>query len=85
MIVLTRLNGVSFALNPDLIERIEATPDTVVTLIGGTKYVVAETIDELLERVHEHRRQVVAAADRFRTVEQAQPRLRVIPLPDHSG
>jgi len=39
MIVLTRLNGPSFALNPDLIERIESTPDTVITLVDGAQYV----------------------------------------------
>jgi len=44
MIVLTRLNGPSFALNPDLIERVDANPDTVVTLVGGIKYVVAESL-----------------------------------------
>jgi flagellar protein FlbD len=81
MIVLTRLNGPSFALNPDLIERVDATPDTVVTLIGGTKYVVAETIDELLERVREFRAEVVAAAHRFENAPPATPTLRVIPLP----
>ena len=38
-------------LNPDLIERVEATPDTVITLVGGTKYVVAEGVDEIIEQV----------------------------------
>ena len=37
MIVLTRLNGHAFALNPDLIERAESTPDTVITLVDGKK------------------------------------------------
>ena len=41
MITVTRLNGPAFALNPDLIERIEATPDTVITLVDGANYVVA--------------------------------------------
>ena len=40
MITVTRLNGPAFALNPDLIERIETTPDTVITLVDGAKYVV---------------------------------------------
>ena len=81
MILLTRLNGPAFALNPDLIERIEQTPDTVVTLIGGAKYVVSESIDELLDRVCEYRGQVVASAHRFETAPPEPPRLRVIPLP----
>jgi flagellar protein FlbD len=62
MIVLTRLNGPSFALNPDLIERVEANPDTVVVLIGGAKYPIAESVDELLERVRDYRARVIASA-----------------------
>ena len=62
MIVLTRLNGPSFALNPDLIERVEANPDTVVVLIGGARYPIAESVEELLERVRNYRGQVIASA-----------------------
>ena len=43
MIRVTRLNGEQFALNPDLIERVEGHPDTVVFLVDGTKYVVRES------------------------------------------
>ncbi|HEX7105170.1 MAG TPA: flagellar FlbD family protein [Acidothermaceae bacterium] len=81
MIVLTRLAGPSFALNPDLIERAEATPDTVVTLIGGTKYVVAESVEELLEKVRDYRAQVIGAAHKYEEAPKQEPRLRVIPLP----
>nr|WP_284290485.1 flagellar FlbD family protein [Angustibacter aerolatus] len=59
---MTRLNGPGFALNPDLIQKAEATPDTVVTLVDGTKYVVAESIDTITERVLTHRASVVALA-----------------------
>ena len=51
MINVTRLNGPAFALNPDLIERIEATPDTVIHLVGGTNYVVVESVEEIVARV----------------------------------
>ena len=51
MIVLTKLNGPSFALNPDLIERVDADPGTVVVLIGGASYPIAESVDELLDCV----------------------------------
>lgn len=61
MITCTRRNGTSFALNPDLIERIEATPDTVITLVSGTKYVVAETVEELVEEVRNFRAAVLIA------------------------
>ncbi len=56
MIYVTRLNGTTFALNPDLIEMMEETPDTVITLTGGNKYVVSESIDVLIERIAEFRR-----------------------------
>lgn len=62
MIQLTRLNDERFALNTDLVERIEATPDTVLTLIDGTKYVVAEPLEVVIDRVIGFRARVVAAA-----------------------
>jgi flagellar protein FlbD len=60
MITLTRLSGSVFVLNSDLIERIDSTPDSVVTLIDGKKYVVTETLDEIVERVRAYRGEVVA-------------------------
>lgn len=62
MIVLNRLNGQPFALNPDLFERAESTPDTVITLLGGAKYVVAQSLDELAALVRTHRARVLALA-----------------------
>ncbi|AFM42703.1 uncharacterized protein, possibly involved in motility [Desulfosporosinus acidiphilus SJ4] len=56
MIYVTRLNGKAFALNCDLIETMEETPDTVITLTGGNKYVVSESIEVLIERIIEFRR-----------------------------
>ena len=63
MIIVTRLNGPPMALNCDLIERVEATPDTVMTLVDGTKYVVAESVDVVIERVREFRASVISLAD----------------------
>ncbi|SNR42273.1 flagellar FlbD family protein [Blastococcus mobilis] len=62
MIRVTRLNGEQFALNPDLIERIEAHPDTVAFLLDGTKYVVKETVDEVLEEIREYRAGILATS-----------------------
>jgi flagellar protein FlbD len=56
MIYVTRLNDKRFAINPDLIEIMEETPDTVITLTGGNKYVVSEPIEVLIERIAEFRR-----------------------------
>ncbi len=63
MILLTRLNGSEVALNADLIERVESTGDTVVSLIDGTKYVVAETPADVVERIVEFRARILAEVD----------------------
>ena len=59
MIKLTRLSRELLVLNPDLIEYMEATPDTVITLTTGQKLRVSETADEVIERVIEFRRAVL--------------------------
>ena len=51
MIDVTRLNGKNFVLNAELIEVMEETPDTVITLTTGHKYVVKESLDEVLDRI----------------------------------
>lgn len=62
MITLTRLTGAQFALNPDLVERVDCTPDTVITLVDGTKYLVSESLQEVTDLVLEYRARIVAGA-----------------------
>jgi len=62
MIQLTRLNHVSFYLNPDLIEQIERTPDTVIRLTTGVRFVVEEPASVVVERIITYRQQVVRGA-----------------------
>ena len=62
MISLTRLSGTTFLLNADLVERVDCTPDTVVTLVDGTKYLVSESLDEVLAAVVDYRASIVARA-----------------------
>jgi flagellar protein FlbD len=62
VVQLTRLGGPVFALNPDLIERAEATPDTVVTLVNGSRYVIRESLEELAALISAYRAMVVAQA-----------------------
>jgi len=50
MIKLTRLDGEAFVLNADLIRYVERRPDTFVTLTSGDRIVVAETMDEVIEK-----------------------------------
>lgn len=58
MIRLTRLNRVTVVLNSDLIEHIEETPDTVITLTTGQILRVRETAREVVDRVVEFRRRI---------------------------
>ncbi len=56
MIRLTRINGRPFILNADLIENLESTPDTVITLSNGRTYMVREALDTVMKRVIRYRR-----------------------------
>jgi flagellar protein FlbD len=58
MIRLTRINHVPLVLNSDLIEHVEVTPDTVISLTTGQKFVVLETPEEVIQRVIEFRRAI---------------------------
>ncbi len=58
MIKLTRLNHIPLIVNSDLIDHIEMTPDTVVTLTSGQKFMVLETAEEIVERVIAFRRTI---------------------------
>jgi flagellar protein FlbD len=60
MIHITRINHTPLVLNSDLIEHIEATPDTVISLVNGQKFMVLEDTDEVIRRVIEFRRSVQA-------------------------
>lgn len=60
MITLTRLNGKEFVLNDDLIQTIEETPDTVITLANGAKYIVNEDYEEIKKRIIEYKRKIFA-------------------------
>lgn len=55
MISLTRFNGTKFWLNAELIETVEATPDVIITLTNGRKYVVRETAEQVVAAVFEYR------------------------------
>ena len=59
MIRITRLNHTPMILNSDLIEHIEMTPDTVIALTSGQKYMVLETTEEIIERVVSFRQSLI--------------------------
>lgn len=62
MIIVTRLNGSRFAVNPDLIERIHANPDTTLVLVDGSSYIVTERVDEIIDLIARYRAKVIALA-----------------------
>ena len=63
MIAVTCRNGEHFTVDPDLIERVETDPDTVIHLVDGTKYVVDVSFDHLLATIQDHRAAVRFAQD----------------------
>lgn len=63
MIRLTRLNHAVLVVNCDLIEHIEMTPDTVISMTSGQRITVLETTDEVIGRVIEYRRLLLRAPE----------------------
>ncbi|WP_347109924.1 flagellar FlbD family protein [Paenarthrobacter sp. S56] len=73
MIVVTRLNGTRFAVNPDILERIHESPDTHLVTLDGAAYVVRESLVEVVELIAEYRAGVLRRA-------QDLPRIAGYPL-----
>ena len=82
MIIVTRLHGTTVAVNCDLIERVEASPETVVTLVDGNRYVVRESVAEIVDRVRAYRASVVLLAGRLDERSSTSQRLHLVPSPD---
>ena len=62
MIVVTRLNDSQFAINPDLIERIHVNPDTTLVMVDGAKFIVTESLSEVIEKIAAYRAHVINLA-----------------------
>jgi len=62
VIVVTRLDGRQFALNPDLIERIFESPDTTVVMADGANYIVTESMAILIEKIAMFRARIISLA-----------------------
>jgi len=58
MLEVTRLNGQKIILNCDLIEYIDANPDTTISLTTNNKFVVKETIEEVIEKIVNYKRKI---------------------------
>lgn len=61
MIKVTRLNGKEFVVNAELIEFVESTPDTVITLVSGKKIIVRECVDDVIDRVVRYKGNITKA------------------------
>ncbi|HEX5430813.1 MAG TPA: flagellar FlbD family protein [Bryobacteraceae bacterium] len=59
MIQVTRINHVPLVVNSDLIEHIESTPDTVISLTSGQKFIVLEPAEEIVEKIVSFRRRIL--------------------------
>ena len=60
---ITKLNGTRILINPDLIEIIESTPDTVISLTTGRKIIVKESRQEINNLVKSYRKEISASTD----------------------
>lgn len=60
MIKLEKLNGTMVVVNAELIESVEAAPDTVINLATGNRFLVKNPVDEVIAKVVEYKKQVYA-------------------------
>jgi flagellar protein FlbD len=60
VISLTHMNGMTFYINPELIQTVESTPDTIITLVNNKKMIVKDTPQEIAERFIEYRQKTLA-------------------------
>ena len=58
MIAVTRLNGQRFVVNAELIRFVEKTPDTMITLSSGDKFMVQESLDSVVQLAVDYHRQI---------------------------
>jgi len=69
MINVTRLNGSMLVVNADIIQTIEETPDTVITLTTGAKYIVKESSAEIIDEVIDYKHRVFSETTIFKETE----------------
>ncbi|MBS5951532.1 MAG: flagellar FlbD family protein [Clostridium sp.] len=59
MIDVTAMNNKEFILNADHIEKIEEVPETLITLTNGKKYIVLESVEEVVDKVLKYKNKIV--------------------------
>ncbi len=58
MITVSRLDGKEFVLNSDIIEYIETTPDTIITLTTGKKIIIKESVDDVIDKIIQYKQKI---------------------------
>ena len=82
MVLVHRLKGEPVFLNADMIESIEARPDTVVVMVDGRSFVLSDSPEQIVDRIRQYRASVLVAADDLRTpVSPVTPDLSVVQDP----
>lgn len=79
MIIFTRLNRSAIAINPDLIERVESTPDTLITLVDDKKFLVSESFEDVIDLINDFRAYVIARSSTIELSEIPRPTLHLVP------
>lgn len=69
MIKVTRFNGKAFYVNCEMIEFLEATPDTVITTTTGKKIIVSESVEEVIESIKEFKNTIFYSERQLKKVE----------------
>lgn len=72
MIELTKLTNEKYYMNPNLIEIIEVTPDTLITMTNGKKYYALESVDEIVGRIERYYERVGISLRAFSEPEQSE-------------
>jgi flagellar protein FlbD len=80
VILVHRLKGQPMFINADLIESVESTPDTVVILADGRRYVLSDRPEDIVERSVRFRASVLVAAEEMRTTTTAHKPPVLVPL-----
>ena len=62
MVTITKINDVEMVINCDLIELIESTPDTTITMTTGRKVIAKESVEEVIERIAEYKKRLLGNA-----------------------
>lgn len=82
MVLVHRLKGEAIFLNADMIESIEARPDTVVVMVDGRSFVLSDPPEQIVDRIRRFRASVLVAADELRHPSNRRD-LSVVPDPEH--